>query len=284
RARLRPRLRPGRGRGRGARPGADRPRLQGGAHPGRHPGPRAARRLRRRQPAGAPRLPGRGDLGARAVPARDPAPVRAVARLPRRGGRAAPRRPRAPDADRGRRPAGEGARAGAPLLPRGLPAPRAQGELPPHPPTHDDDARHGRAVPLQVGVPAGHRRAADRLLRCDVGHVGGVTEARKIAAIAEPYGVKTAWHGPGDVGPATHAANVHLDLAIPNFGIQETVSFPEAVHEAMPGAPVFRDGYLDVAQAPGLGVDLNEAAAARYPYQRAYLPTSRRLDGSIQDW
>src|SRR5262249_42132548 len=71
-------------------------------------------------------------------------------------------------------------------------------------------------------------------IRCDVGHVGGITEARKIAAIAEPYGVKTAWHGPGDIGPATHAANVHLDLAIPNFGIQETVSFPEAVHEVMP--------------------------------------------------
>ena len=121
-------------------------------------------------------------------------------------------------------------------------------------------------------------------IRCDLGHIGGITEARKIAAIAEPYQVKTAWHGPGDIGPPTHAANVHLDLAIPNFGIQECTLFSDAVHEVMPGAPTFRDGYLHVSDAPGLGVDLDEAAAARHPYRRAYLPTTRRLDASVHDW
>jgi mannonate dehydratase len=121
-------------------------------------------------------------------------------------------------------------------------------------------------------------------IRCDLGHIGGITEARKIAAIAECYSVQTAWHGPGDIGPATHAANVHVDLSIPNFGVQEMVFFSDAVHEVLPGAPTFHDGYLHVTDAPGLGVDVDEAAAAKYPYDRAYLPMTRRADGAMMDW
>ncbi len=121
-------------------------------------------------------------------------------------------------------------------------------------------------------------------IRCDIGHIGGLTEARKIAAIAECYHVKTAWHGPGDIAPPTHAANVHLDISIPNFGVQEMVFFPEIVQEVLPGAPVFRDGALYVSDAPGLGTDINETLAAKYPYERAYLPMSRRADGSVHDW
>jgi mannonate dehydratase len=81
-----------------------------------------------------------------------------------------------------------------------------------------------------------------------------------------------------------HAANVHVDIAIPNFGVQEMVFFPDIVHEVMPGAPTFHGGYLNVTDAPGLGVDINEAAAAKYPYDRAYLPMSRRQDGAMMDW
>lgn len=121
-------------------------------------------------------------------------------------------------------------------------------------------------------------------VRCDLGHIGGITEARKIAAIAETYYVQTAWHGPGDIAPITHAANVHLDLAIPNFGVQEMVFFPDQVREVIPGGPQFTDGYLTVDDTPGLGCDINEDAAAKYPYQRAYLPVARRADGSVQDW
>jgi len=121
-------------------------------------------------------------------------------------------------------------------------------------------------------------------IRCDIGHIGGVTEARKIAALAEPYQILTAWHGPGDIGPATHSANVHIDVSIPNFGVQEMVNFPEAVHEVLPGAPEYRDGYLWPNEAPGLGCDINEEAAKKYPYKRAYLPTTRRADGSVHDW
>ncbi len=120
-------------------------------------------------------------------------------------------------------------------------------------------------------------------IRCDLGHIGGLTEARKIAALAETYYVQTAWHGPGDIAPITHAANVHLDLAIPNFGVQEMVFFPDVTQAVITGGPTFQDGYLHVTDAPGLGTDVDEAAAARHPYRRGYLPTVRRADGSVHD-
>jgi mannonate dehydratase len=121
-------------------------------------------------------------------------------------------------------------------------------------------------------------------IRCDIGHIGGLTEARKIAAIAETYQVQTAWHGPPDIAPITHAANVHLDIAIPNFGVQELTFFPEVTQEVIPGGPYFEDGYLKVTDAPGLGTDVNETLAAKHPYERAYLPMVRRFDGSVHDW
>lgn len=121
-------------------------------------------------------------------------------------------------------------------------------------------------------------------IRCDLDHSGGITEGRKIAAIAEPYQVKTAWHGPGDICPITHAANVHLDLATTNFGIQETVFFPDQTKEVISGAPEFKDGYLTVSDAPGLGCDINEELAKKYPFKQTYGIMARRLDGSVQDW
>ena len=121
-------------------------------------------------------------------------------------------------------------------------------------------------------------------IRCDLGHIGGITNARKVAALAEAFQVKTAWHGPGDIGPPTHAANVHVDISIPNFGIQEMVFFSDPAREVMPGAPEFKDGYLMVSNTPGLGTDVNEELAKKYPYKRAYLPTARRRDGSVHDW
>jgi len=121
-------------------------------------------------------------------------------------------------------------------------------------------------------------------IRCDLGHIGAISGARKVAALAEAFHVKTAWHGPGDVGPPTHAASVHLDVAIPNFGVQEMVFFPDETREVLPGGPFFRDGYVDVNDTPGLGTDVDEEKAKKYPYKRAYLPTARRKDGSVQDW
>jgi mannonate dehydratase len=121
-------------------------------------------------------------------------------------------------------------------------------------------------------------------LRCAVTHIGGMTAARKLASLAEFYQVKTAWHGPADVGPPAHAASVHLDLAIQNFGIQEMVVFPDVAREVIPGGPVFQGGYMDVDDTPGLGTDVNEELARKYPYRRSYLPLARRKDGSVHDW
>ncbi len=121
-------------------------------------------------------------------------------------------------------------------------------------------------------------------IRCDLGHCGGITAGKKIAALAEPYAVKTAWHGPGDIAPIMHAANVHLDVSIPNFGVQEMVFFPEEIEEVITGGPKFKDGYLVVEDRPGLGTDVNEKLAAKYPYKPAYLPVARRTDGAVHDW
>jgi mannonate dehydratase len=121
-------------------------------------------------------------------------------------------------------------------------------------------------------------------IRCDLGHIGGITAARKVATLSELFQVKTAWHGPGDIAPPTQAANVHVDISIPNFGVQEMVFFRDVAREVMPGAPEFHDGTMNVTDAPGLGVDVNEEAAKKYPYRRAYLPTARRKDGSVHDW
>jgi mannonate dehydratase len=121
-------------------------------------------------------------------------------------------------------------------------------------------------------------------IRCDLAHAGGITEAKKIAAVAECYQVQTAWHGPPDISPIAHAANVHLDLALPNFGIQEWVEHPAEVAEVIEGGPTYADGYLTVSDAPGLGCEINEAAAKKFPYKRAYLPVTRRADGSVHDW
>jgi len=102
-------------------------------------------------------------------------------------------------------------------------------------------------------------------MRMHLSHMGGITPARKVAAMGEMFGVRTAWHGPADVSPIGHAANLHLDLVCPNFGIQEFCGFNEAVYEVFPGAPEFRDGYLYPNADPGLGIDIDEEAAARYP-------------------
>jgi mannonate dehydratase len=113
-------------------------------------------------------------------------------------------------------------------------------------------------------VPLISNRLID-FIRIHLSQIGGLTSARKVAALCEWFGVRTAWHGPGDVSPVGHAANVHLDLATPNFGIQEAREFTANEREVFPGAPELRDGYLSVSDRPGLGVDLNEDAARRFP-------------------
>jgi mannonate dehydratase len=123
---------------------------------------------------------------------------------------------------------------------------------------------------------------AERLIdymRMHVSQVGGVTPCRKIAAMGEIYGVKTAWHGPGDVSPIGHAANVALDLACYNFGVQEYSAFHERAQEVFRGCPVMKDGYLYANEAPGWGIEVDEKLAAKYPYGSFESETRGKLNG-----
>ena len=119
-------------------------------------------------------------------------------------------------------------------------------------------------------------------IRVHISQIGGMTPARKLAALGEWFGVRTAWHGPGDVSPVGHAANAHLDLAISNFGIQEAVYFSDATQEIFPGCPVVKNGFMYVNEAPGWGVDLNEEKAKEHPLPKdpGYWRPIRRNDGT----
>jgi mannonate dehydratase len=119
-------------------------------------------------------------------------------------------------------------------------------------------------------------------IRVHISQVGGLSVARKIATLAEWFSVRSAWHGPGDVSPVGHAANAHLDLAIWNFGIQESVSFSDKTREVFPGCPTIDNGYMHVNEAPGFGVDINEELAAKFslPENPGYWRPVRRPDGT----
>lgn len=129
------------------------------------------------------------------------------------------------------------------------------------------------ATPMAMGELFNHPREwtpliQDRLIdymRMHVSQMGGITPARAIASFGQLYGVRTAWHGPGDTSPVGHAANLHLDLWAPNFGVQEWCRFGELVYEIFPGLPEVRGGYMYPNDQPGLGIDVDEKLAARYP-------------------
>ncbi|MGP3988431.1 D-mannonate dehydratase ManD [Streptomyces sp. 3N207] len=121
-------------------------------------------------------------------------------------------------------------------------------------------------------------------VRTSVVHAGGITHLRRIFDLAALYQVRTGSHGATDLSPVSLSANVHLDLAVPNFGIQEYMGHPEEAAEVFRGGVTFADGMLNPPEEPGLGVEYDEQAAARFPYERRYLPVARRLDGSVHDW
>jgi mannonate dehydratase len=102
-------------------------------------------------------------------------------------------------------------------------------------------------------------------IRMHLSAIGGITPARNAAIHAHIYGIRTAWHGPADASPVAHAAQLHLDLWAPNFGIQEWCRFPEWVYEMFPGCPEVRDGKMYANDKPGFGIDINEELARKYP-------------------
>ncbi|MEO7649814.1 MAG: enolase C-terminal domain-like protein [Bryobacteraceae bacterium] len=116
-------------------------------------------------------------------------------------------------------------------------------------------------------------------IRVHVSQAGGLTPCRKIAAMGELYGVRTAWHGPGDVSPIGHMANVTLDLACYNFGVQEYSEFSEKHQEIFKSCPVMKDGYLYANEAPGWGIEIDEKMAAKYPFGNDAAGERNQLNG-----
>ncbi len=132
---------------------------------------------------------------------------------------------------------------------------------------------------------------AERLIdfiRVHISQIGGLTPARKLAALAEWFGVRTAWHGPGDTSPVGHLANIALDVSCYNFGIQEGRTWPDSVQEVFQGCPRLENGFFFPNEAPGWGMEIDEELAARYDVDSRYdepfdyhWGTTRRRDGSI---
>jgi mannonate dehydratase len=121
-------------------------------------------------------------------------------------------------------------------------------------------------------------------VRATVVHAGGLTHLRRIFDLAALHQVRSGSHGATDLSPVCMAAALHLDLAIPNFGLQEYMPHPAEADEVFPHGYHFADGYLHPSEEPGLGVDIDEELAAKYPYQPASLPVNRLTDGTLHDW
>lgn len=157
--------------------------------------------------------------------------------------------------------------------------------------------REATSIPIAMGELFVNQTEWERLIserlidfiRVHISAIGGLSIARKLAAFCEFFGVRTAWHGPGDVSPVGHAANLALDLSSSNFGVQELHIFGDVAREVFPGTPEHRDGMLWSNEKPGLGIDIDEALAAKYPFPEYELmhqnfPPVRRVDGSPIRW
>lgn len=151
-------------------------------------------------------------------------------------------------------------------------------------------------------VPLIERNLVD-FVRTDLSHIGGITAADKLAALGENHYVRTAFHGPPDLSPVGFAATVHLDISIPNFGVQEYPEYfsqpedstfksmlqlpsPSKIDEVFSGGAftVNGEGAVNVPDKAGLGIEVDESAARQYKFKRRHLPKTRNSDGSVQDW
>ena len=165
--------------------------------------------------------------------------------------------------------------------------------LPPEQIAYFRNIRSLTSTPMAMGELFNHPLewlplVSERLIdfvRCRVCAIGGITQAKRIAAICDQFGVRTAWQEGGENDPVNQLASYHVDMTIPSFGIQEKNSFPDDVHEMMPGAAQIRGGYLYDSGRPGLGIDINEEIATKYPLadnpRNANWTTVRKLDGSF---
>jgi len=146
----------------------------------------------------------------------------------------------------------------------------------PFPPEDNDHFRLLRqqtSIPIAMGelfntqheyVPLIKDRLID-FIRIHISQIGGLSPARKVQAMCEYFGVRTAWHGPGDASPLAHAAQLALELASYNFGVHEGSGFPKETAEVFAGCPKVEDGYMLATEKPGLGIDFDEKLAAKFP-------------------
>ena len=152
--------------------------------------------------------------------------------------------------------------------------------------------RHHTTTPIAVGEVFNVIHDCQQLIeeelidyiRMTVVHGGGISHLRKIAALGELHHVRTGSHGATDLGPVSLAAALHFDLSVHNFGIQEYMRHTPETDAVFPHAYWFENGAMHPGDRPGLGVDIDETLAATYPYERAYLPVNRKLDGTVHSW
>ena len=145
--------------------------------------------------------------------------------------------------------------------------------LPPEENDHFRLLRQQTSMPIAMGelfntaheyLPLIKERLID-FIRIHISQIGGLSPARKVEALSEFFGVRTAWHGPGDASPVAHAAQLALELASYNFGMHEGGRFPQATRDVFPGCPETKDGYMLATEAPGLGIDIDEKARREIP-------------------
>jgi mannonate dehydratase len=168
----------------------------------------------------------------------------------------------------------------------------------PFPPEDNDHFRLLRqqtSIPIAMGelfntqheyLPLIKDRLID-FIRIHISQIGGLSPARKVAALSEYFGVRTAWHGPGDASPIAHAAQLALELASYNFGVHEGGIFPAETQAVFVGSPEIKNGYMLANEKPGHGIEVDEAAAARFPVSTTppnfdyTWGTTRRSDGTV---
>ncbi|WP_213452052.1 D-mannonate dehydratase ManD [Rhizomonospora bruguierae] len=121
-------------------------------------------------------------------------------------------------------------------------------------------------------------------IRTTVVHAGGISHLRRIFDLAALHHVRSGSHGATDLSPVCMAAALHVDIAIPNFGLQEYMRHTDATDAVFPHGYRYADGYLHPSEEPGLGVDIDEDLAAKYPYRPASLPVNRLEDGTMHSW
>jgi mannonate dehydratase len=167
--------------------------------------------------------------------------------------------------------------------------------LPPEENDHFRVLRQQTCIPIAMGelfntqheyVPLIKERLID-FIRIHLSQIGGLSPARKVAALSEYFGVRTAWHGPGDASPLAHAAQLALELTNYNFGVHEGGGFAAETQEVFVGCPEVKNGYMLAREKPGLGIEVDEKAAAKFPFPAGppnfdySWGTTRRLDGTV---